>query len=58
MPREIPKPWDAFLKDLDRSLEEPVEFHCLGGFVVTMMYGLVATSFHGRGQDSSAVAVH
>jgi len=40
MPREIPKPWDAFLKDLDRSLEEPVELHCLGGFVLTMLYGL------------------
>ena len=41
MPREIPKPWDAFLRDLDRSLEEPVELHCLGGFVLTMLYGLV-----------------
>jgi hypothetical protein len=40
MPREIPKPWDAFLKDLDRSLGEPVELHCLGGFVLTMLYGL------------------
>jgi hypothetical protein len=40
MPREIPKPWDAFLKDLDRTLEEPVELHCLGGFVLTMLYGL------------------
>jgi hypothetical protein len=40
MPRDIPKPWDAFLKDLDRSLEEPVELHCLGGFVLTMLYGL------------------
>ncbi len=41
MPREIPNPWNAFLKDLDRSLEEPVELHCLGGFVLTMMYGLM-----------------
>lgn len=41
MPREIPKPWDAFLRDLDRSLEESVELHCLGGFVLTMLYGLV-----------------
>ena len=41
MPREIPKPWDAFLRDLDRSLEGPVELHCLGGFVLTMLYGLV-----------------
>ena len=41
MPREIPKPWDAFFRDLDRSLEGPVELHCLGGFVLTMLYGLV-----------------
>jgi hypothetical protein len=40
MPPDIPKPWDAFLKDLDRSLEDPVELHCLGGFVLTMLYGL------------------
>ena len=39
MPPEIPKPWAAFLNDLDRSLEEPVELHCLGGFVLTMLYG-------------------
>jgi hypothetical protein len=41
MPREIPNPRNAFLKDLDRSLEEPVELHCLGGFVLTMLYGLM-----------------
>lgn len=41
MPLEIPKPWNAFLKDLDRALEGPVELHCLGGFVLTMLYGLV-----------------
>jgi hypothetical protein len=41
MPREVPKPWDAFLRDLDRGLEEPVDLHCLGGFVLTMLYGLV-----------------
>jgi hypothetical protein len=40
MPPDIPKPWDAFLEDLDQSLEEPVELHCLGGFVLTMLYGL------------------
>lgn len=40
MPPDIPPPWDAFLNELDRSLEEPVELHCLGGFVLTMLYGL------------------
>ena len=41
MARDIPKPWNAFLRDLDRGLEEPVELHCLGGFVLTMLYGLM-----------------
>ena len=40
MPRDIPEPWGAFLRDLDRQLVRPVELHCLGGFVVTMLYGL------------------
>ena len=40
MPPDIPTPWDAFLNELDRSVEEPVELHCLGGFVLTMLYGL------------------
>jgi hypothetical protein len=40
MPPEIPKPWDAFLRDLDRELETAVELHCLGGFVMTVLYGL------------------
>ncbi len=40
MPPDIPKPWGAFLKDLDRELERPIELHCLGGFVMTMLYGL------------------
>jgi hypothetical protein len=38
MSREIPEPWRAFLGDLDRELVTPVELHCLGGFVVTMLY--------------------
>jgi hypothetical protein len=40
MPPDIPKPWGAFLSDLDGKLERPIELHCLGGFVVTMLYGL------------------
>lgn len=39
MPPDIPKPWGAFLRDLDQGLKTPVELHCLGGFVVTMLYG-------------------
>ena len=40
MPHDIPAPWDAFLLDLDQLLDESVEFHCLGGFVMAMLYGL------------------
>lgn len=40
MPPSIPKPWDAFLAELDQSLPEPVELHCLGGFVVSVHYGV------------------
>jgi hypothetical protein len=36
----IPAPWSAFLRDVDRSLEKPVEVHCLGGFVLAVAWGL------------------
>ncbi len=36
----IPEPWNSFLSEVDDSLNEEVELHCLGGFVVTMLYGL------------------
>lgn len=36
----IPEPWRSFWKEIDASLTEPVEFHCLGGFVITLLYGL------------------
>ena len=35
-----PEPWKSFLIALDGLLTEPVELHCIGGFVVTMQYGL------------------
>ena len=31
--------WAAFLDEVDRSLPEPVELHCIGGFVVSQLYG-------------------
>ena len=40
MPAELAGPWRAFLDDLDENLTEPVALHCLGGFVVTVVYGL------------------
>jgi hypothetical protein len=35
----IPEPWGGFLRELDEIATEPVDFHCIGGFVVTTKYG-------------------
>lgn len=40
----LPEPWRGFLSELDRAASEPVDFHCLGGFVVTLVYGSVRTT--------------
>jgi hypothetical protein len=40
MPPELGQPWRAFLDDLDALLTEPVTLHCLGGFVITALYGM------------------
>jgi hypothetical protein len=40
MSKTIPEPWFSFLSDIDERLSEDVELHCLGGFVVTLLYGL------------------
>lgn len=40
MPKEsLPQPWRSFLSETDKIIKEEVAFHCLGGFVVTMLYG-------------------
>ena len=45
MPIEkVPEPWKDFLSELDSRLEETIEFHCLGGFVLTTIYGLPRTT--------------
>lgn len=36
---DIPSPWREFLADIDDALTEDVRIHCLGGFVITMLYG-------------------
>jgi hypothetical protein len=38
MLNEIPEPWKSFLKEIDDTLEEETEFHCIGGFVIAMLY--------------------
>jgi hypothetical protein len=35
----IPEPWHAFLIEVDNALEQETSFHCVGGFVVTVLYG-------------------
>ena len=36
----LPSPWAGFLDEVDTFLSRPVELHCLGGFVLTALYGL------------------
>jgi hypothetical protein len=37
----LPQPWASFLGELDQIADEPVNFHCIGGFVVTRRYGFL-----------------
>jgi len=40
----LPSPWKEFLSELDDMLTEPVALHCIGGFVLTLFYGLPRTT--------------
>jgi hypothetical protein len=40
MPAEIPEPWSSFLADLDALTKTETRLECLGGFVLTQIYGL------------------
>lgn len=40
----LPVPWLGFLSKLDEIAAEPVDFHCLGGFVVTVAYHLARST--------------
>ena len=35
-----PEPWNSFLKELDDAVDATVRLDCIGGFVVTLFYGL------------------
>jgi hypothetical protein len=37
--REVPEPWLSFLRELDSAVREEVRLDCMGGFVITMVYG-------------------
>ncbi len=37
--KEAPEPWLSFLRELDSAVREEVRLDCMGGFVITMVYG-------------------
>jgi len=41
---QLPSPWPQFLEELDGLLVEPVELHCIGGFVLVFFYGVPRTT--------------
>jgi hypothetical protein len=44
-PRDgLPEPWLSFFDEVDQLIQEPVELHCLGGFVVIHLYGVARTT--------------
>lgn len=40
MLNKIPEPWKSFLTEIDSVLEQETRFHCIGGFVIAMLYNL------------------
>jgi Nucleotidyltransferase of unknown function (DUF6036) len=40
----LPSPLREFLSELDESLSEPLELHCIGGFVLVYFYGYPRTT--------------
>ena len=41
---EMPAPWPKFLKELDEALKSEVKLVCIGGFVLTALYGIPRTT--------------
>ena len=37
--KDIPEPWLSFLRELDSAVHEDIRLDCMGGFVVSMVYG-------------------
>jgi len=35
----VVEPWSSFFGEIDSSLKAELVLHCLGGFVMTMLYG-------------------
>ncbi len=36
----VPEPWRSFLADIDAAVSDGLELHCIGGFAVSLYYGL------------------
>lgn len=36
----VPEPWQSFLADIDRATTEQITLHCIGGFAVSLYYGV------------------
>ena len=37
--KDIPEPWRSFLREIDGIAKEEIRLECMGGFVVTHLYG-------------------
>lgn len=37
--KDPPDPWLSFLRELDSSVHEDIRLDCMGGFVISMVYG-------------------
>src|ERR1700693_869162 len=38
-PKQVPEQWRSFLEELDQGTTEEIRLDCMGGFVVTVLYG-------------------
>jgi hypothetical protein len=38
--QRLPSPWRDFLTELDSKLTEQLALHCIGGFALSLFYGL------------------
>jgi Nucleotidyltransferase of unknown function (DUF6036) len=38
-PKQVPEPWRSFLEELDQRATGETRLDCMGGFVVTVLYG-------------------
>jgi uncharacterized nucleotidyltransferase DUF6036 len=63
-PEVMPEPWNAFFADLDSVLPEEVHLHCLGGFVISVCYGMERptddvdfTSLHPNDQNERVLSL-